>query len=191
MRTLRRAAIALIVIAAALVVTGGQPPQWAKTALARVHNPQGNPSAVVPAAHLDGPWPVARVVDGDTIVVARAGKKIKIRLIGIDTPETVKPGTPVQCYGRQASAFAKTRLTGRKVWLESDPVAGHLDKYGRTLAYVWLSNTDSFNADALSGGYAREYTYRRQAYRHRADFLAFEAHAQRLHRGLWAACPKP
>ena len=78
------------------------------------------------------------MIDGDTILVRGAGGRIEdVRLLGIDTPETVDPRKPVQCYGPQASAFAKHLETGRAVTLSYDRELH--DRYGRFLAYVWLA----------------------------------------------------
>src|SRR5438128_5228314 len=76
------------------------------------------------------PGRVTRVVDGDTIIVGDE----RVRLIGVDTPETKKPGTPVQCFGKKATAFTKRLVEHRKVTLERD--AEERDRYGRLLAYV-------------------------------------------------------
>lgn len=135
---------------AAAAVAGGAAfaPEWADPLFARIAGADADPSELRPAGALDGPLAVSRVVDGDTVVLTRAGKKIKVRLIGINTPETVAPGRPVECFGREASAFAKKTLKGRKVWLEYDPVAGRTDRYGRTLAYLWLDRTHSFHRGA-------------------------------------------
>ena len=70
---------------------------------------------------IQGPYTVLKVVDGDTIHVSANGQKLKIRMIGLDTPETVDPRKPVQCFGREASAQAKTILGGQSVYLETDP----------------------------------------------------------------------
>ena len=86
---------------------------------------------------IQGPFTVVKVVDGDTIHVDNNGKRLKIRMIGLDTPETVDPRKPVQCFGREASAQAKTILAGQSVYLEIDPSQDTIDRDGRTLAYVW------------------------------------------------------
>ena len=93
-------------------------------------------------------YPVAKVIDGDTISIIKDGKTVTLRLIGLDTPETVDPRKPVQCFGKAASDKAKELLTGKTVRLEFDPSQGlpsfaeasegTVDKYGRTLAYVFL-----------------------------------------------------
>ncbi len=90
------------------------------------------------------PADLVRIVDGDTIVVRIKGESGQetVRLIGIDTPETKKPNTPVQCYGKEATAFTTKLLTGKKIWLESDK--SNRDQYGRLLRYVWVENGSSY-----------------------------------------------
>jgi len=138
---------------------------------------------------VQGPFTVIKVVDGDTIWVDNGGR-MKIRMIGLDTPETVDPRKPVQCFGREASAQAKTILGGQQVHLETDPSQDSVDKYGRTLAYVWTSSGRLFNLDMIADGYAHEYTYY-LPYRYQADFKAAENDARTQSRGLWSpgACP--
>ena len=125
---------------------------------------------------------MVRVVDGDTVVVA---PDTTVRLIGIDTPETVDPRKPVQCFGREASAYAHLLLDGRSVWLEYDPSQGRLDKYRRTLAYVWMPDGRLFNEVMIADGYAHEYTYD-LPYRYQATFIAAERAARESDRGLWS-----
>jgi len=139
---------------------------------------------------IQGPYTVVKVVDGDTIHVNVNGQKLKIRLIGIDTPEVVDPRKPVQCFGREASAQAKTILGGQSVYLETDPSQDSIDKYGRTLAYVWTELGRLFNLDMIADGYANEYTYY-LPYRYQQEFKAAENDARTHDRGLWSpsACP--
>ena len=143
--------------------------------------------------HPKGPttsgWQVTRVVDGDTVVVQRATEQLTVRLIGIDTPETVHPTEPVECYGPEASRFADRRLLGRTVTLEFDPSQGRLDDYGRTLAYLWLGAppTRLFNRTAVRQGFALEYTYD-SAYLWQSEFTRAAAEAQHEHIGVWR-CP--
>ena len=136
-----------------------------------------------PGVH--GPFAVTRVVDGDTIHVDANGQRLKIRMIGLDSPETVDPRKPVQCFGLEASAQAKMILGGQQVYLETDPGQDTIDKYGRTLAYVWTSSGRLFNLDMIADGYAYEYTYD-LPYRYQADFKAAEADASANDRGLWS-----
>ncbi len=137
-----------------------------------------------------GPLLVTKVVDGDTIWVDDNGTRLKVRLIGMDTPEVVDPRKPVQCFGREASAQAKTLLGGQAVYLETDPSQDTLDKYGRTLAYVWTASGRLFNLDMIADGYAHEYTYD-LPYRYQQVFRTADRDARTQERGLWSpsACP--
>ena len=134
---------------------------------------------------------VTRVVDGDTIEVAGPdGATSTVRLIGVDTPETVKPNAPVECFGPQASEYTSTILTGRAVRLEHDQTVGDTDRYDRTLAYVWtVQDRRLFNLALIEAGAAREYTYDRTRYRYRNAFRAAQTDAQRDRHGLWGHCP--
>ena len=132
-----------------------------------------------------GPFTVINVVDGDTIHVDANGQRLKIRMIGLDTPETVDPREPVRCFGGEASAQAKTILGGQSVYLETDPSQDTVDRYGRTLAYVWTASGRLFNLDMISDGYAFEYTYD-LPYHYQQDFKAAENDARTQERGLWS-----
>ena len=134
---------------------------------------------------VQGPFTVTKVVDGDTIWVDNNGKRQKIRMIGMDAPESVDPRKPVQCFGLEASAQAKTILGGQSVYLETDPSQDAVDKYGRTLAYVWTSSGRLFNLAMIVNGYAHEYTYD-LPYRYQQDFKAAEDDARTHERGLWS-----
>jgi micrococcal nuclease len=134
---------------------------------------------------VQGPFIVTKVVDGDTIWVDNNGQRMKIRMIGLDTPETVDPRKPVQCFGREASAQAKTILGGRSVYLETDPSQDTIDRFGRTLAYVWIESGRLFNLDMITDGYAFDYTYD-LPYRYQQDFKAAENDARAQERGLWS-----
>lgn len=144
----------------------------------------------VPVEPLQGPFDVVQVVDGDTVRIATGDGRITLRLIGIDTPETVHPSRPVGCFGPEASDEAKRLLRGAQVWIELDPGQGLTDKYDRMLAYVWTSPTDMFNWHMIREGFATEYTYD-AAYNHRAAFVAAERVAAGEGRGLWGACQTP
>jgi micrococcal nuclease len=91
----------------------------------------------------------------------------------------------VQCFGREASAHAHALLDGVTVWLEYDPTQGRLDRYGRTLAYVWMSDGRLYNETIIGDGYAHQYTYD-LPYRYRNAFLAAERSARDAGRGLWS-----
>lgn len=135
-------------------------------------------------------YTVSSVIDGDTIQVVIDGKKETLRLIGIDTPETVDPRKPVQCFGKEASAKAKSLLSGKSVGLESDPTQGERDKYQRLLRYVFLEDGTNFNKLMISEGYAHEYTYN-TPYKYQSEFKQAQKEAETSNVGLWAddACP--
>jgi len=127
---------------------------------------------------------VTRVVDGDTVEVELEGETEDIRYIGVDTPETVEPGAPVDCFGPQASNFNHRLVEGRPVRL----VFGveRRDQYGRLLAYVYLG--DRFvNAILLRRGLARTLTFPPND-RFAERFERLETGAARAGRGLWGAC---
>lgn len=130
---------------------------------------------------------VKKVVDGDTVEVDYYGQLVKIRLIGIDTPEVVDPRKPVQCFGKEASARAHNLLDGQRVSLELDPLVGETDKYGRKLAYIFMANGDNFALRMIQDGYAHEYTYQAQSYHYQADFKRAQTEAEAAQRGLWSA----
>ena len=130
-------------------------------------------------------YKINKVVDGDTVEVYLAGQNRTLRLIGLDTPETVDPRKPVQCFGSEASARAKELLSGQKVRLESDTSQGELDKYGRLLRYIWLVDGTLYNKKMIADGYAHEYTYN-IPYKYQADFKNAQKEAQNNLRGLWS-----
>lgn len=132
----------------------------------------------------EGPFPVGSVTDGDTIRVIINGKSIPVRLIGMDTPEVTDPRKPVQCFGREASRRAHELMDGTPVWLEYDPSQSRHDRYGRTLAYVWLNETTLVNERMVNEGFAHEYTYQ-APYMYRDAFRDAEQAARTAARGLW------
>lgn len=130
-------------------------------------------------------YSVARVVDGDTIDVDVMGNEVRLRLIGIDTPETVDQRKHVECFGVEASARAKELLKGGLVRIETDGTQGRLDEYGRTLVYAYLPDGTSFNREMIAEGYAHEYTFR-YPYKYQTEFKAAERNARKARVGLWA-----
>src|SRR4051795_5464402 len=126
---------------------------------------------------------VQRVVDGDTVVLA-GGERV--RYIGIDTPESVKPGTPVQCFAKAASHFNARLVAGQRVRLRFD--AERRDRYGRLLAYVYRARDGLFvNAQLVRRGYARTLTIPPNV-AHAEDFRRLAAYARRHGAGLWSSC---
>lgn len=133
-----------------------------------------------------GEWyDVTRVVDGDTVKIMRNGKEETLRLIGMNTPETVDPRTTVECFGKEASNKAKELLSGKRVRLEFDAGEGTLDKYQRTLAYLYMENGDMFNEWMIKNGYAYEYTYD-DVYKYQTEFKSAEKYARENQLGLWS-----
>lgn len=147
------------------------------------------PSTVVrglsPKGELDGPFPVTKVVDGDTIWVRAGGDRVKVRLIGMDTAETVAPGEPVGCFGPEATSEAQRLLAGASVYLELDPSQGQYDVYDRLLAYAWLEDGRLFNLEMIRGGFAIEYTYD-DPYAYQAEFQAAQGEAEETQAGMWS-----
>lgn len=142
---------------------------------------------------LSGPYEIYRAVDGDTITVTINGTHQTVRLIGVDTPEVSGPYADAECYGTEASEAAKTKLSGKKVYLEADFASGDKDKYDRLLRYVYLEDGTPFNKWMLAEGYAREYTYNGIIYKYQAEFKAAQSAAKTAAKGLWAssACGAP
>jgi len=130
---------------------------------------------------------VERVIDGDTVVVRLPGGHERVRLVGIDTPETVDPRKPVQCFGKEASNHTKALLPkGTPIRLERDVEAR--DKYGRLLAHVFRRQDGMFvNLDLAEEGYARPLTIPPNV-AYADQFAGAAAEAQRAGRGLWRAC---
>ena len=153
-----------------------------------------------PATRLDEPpgyevATVTRVVDGDTIEATitavtpgpgaggtEVGINYDIRLTGIDTPESVRPGTPVECFGRESSAAAKALLQGQEVLLVKD--VEDTDRYERLLRYVYLGD-EMANARLVANGYASAYTYPPNI-RWSELFVQLQREARQDDRGLWS-----
>ncbi|MEK7632240.1 MAG: thermonuclease family protein [Patescibacteria group bacterium] len=129
---------------------------------------------------------VVSVVDGDTVKVDIAGIRETIRIIGINTPETVDPRKPVECFGKEASARAKELLTSQTIELEADATQGEQDKYGRLLRYVFLPDGSNFGKTMITEGFAYEYTYS-TPYSYQQEYKDAQADATKNERGLWAS----
>jgi micrococcal nuclease len=127
---------------------------------------------------------VERVVDGDTIVVRLAGRSERVRYIGVDTPESVKPGVRVQCFAKTAAKENAKLVLGKDVRLEYDAEAR--DRYGRLLAYVWRGEL-LVNAELVRLGYGKPLEIAPNL-AHAAELRHLAAAAKRGKRGLWSRC---
>jgi micrococcal nuclease len=130
------------------------------------------------------PYNVVRVIDGDTIVVNDGTKSLTIRLIGVDTPETVHPRKPVEVYGKEASQFTSNLLKGKTVYLEYEAGTSQQDKYRRTLAYVYRAPDGLFvNLEIIRQGYGHAYT--QYPFKYMELFRSSEKEAREEEKGLW------
>jgi micrococcal nuclease len=175
-------AVVLLVLALGLLLFGGNDEDEGTGGLA--------PETELPKDGGGGTRPpgvaaeVTRVVDGDTVEATVGGTVEDIRYIGLDTPESVAPGEPVECFGRRAAAFNRRLVEGRIVRLVFDQE--RRDRYGRLLAYVYLGD-EFVNAALLRRGYARTLTIAPND-RFAGLFARLEREAGDSGRGLWSAC---
>lgn len=130
---------------------------------------------------------VTRVVDGDTVEVSNNGLTDKVRIIGVDTPETKDPNKPVMAYGPEASAYTKSRLEGQQVYIV--PGTEQRDRYGRLLAYIYMSDLKFFNAELAAQGFARAMTIKPNNV-HANLLIALVKGAKSAKTGLWSG-PDP
>ncbi len=132
---------------------------------------------------------VVRVVDGDTIRVDVDGREQPVRLLGIDTPETHRPGVPIECGGPQASAYMEKLLPpGTNVRLERDRTQDRVDRYGRLLAYVRLPDGRLAEDAQVAAGWATVYVYAGRPVTRDAELRRSQTAARTARRGVWAAC---
>lgn len=152
------------------------------------NKPAQNATAQADPAQLTSPLRVVKVVDGDTIKVDLHGTTETVRIIGFDTPETKKPGTPVQPFGPEATANMERLVAGKRVYLEYDPTQGDRDYYGRILAHVWTASPtgpgELVGANQLAKGLAKEYTYKKP-YKYQGLYRSVETTAKTQHLGIW------
>lgn len=130
-----------------------------------------------------------KAIDGDTLEIRLGRRTERVRLIGVNTPETVHPTKPVECFGPEASAHTKSLVPpGTDVWLERDTEAR--DRYGRLLAYVWRSADGLFvNLELVAGGWGVPYPFPPNT-THESDFARAASGAARQDMGLWGKCPR-
>lgn len=145
-------------------------------------------------------YKITDVVDGDTIEIRRIdGEKVegiekivKVRLLGINSPESVDPRRPIECFGKEASEYIKNISLGKIAALEFDTTQGKLDQYNRLLAYVFIKNSgippdnvDFINEDMIKNGYAYEYTFN-LPYKYQSEFRFMQNVAKSNYIGLWS-----
>lgn len=150
--------------------------------------------------NLNFDYVVSKVVDGDTLDIKRLdGEKIfnqntemRVRLLGINSPESVDPRKPVECFGKESSDFMKDEAFGKISAIELDDSQGTYDKYGRILAYVFVKNSGIkdenivfLNEESVKDGYSYEYTYN-LPYKYSKDFKSLEKIARNNYLNLWS-----
>ena len=129
---------------------------------------------------------VLKIVDGDTVDVVDDNRgRLRIRLLGIDTPETRKPGYEPACWGQQATEFAAATLLGQRVAVITDPTQDLHDRYGRTLAYLNKADAWDYSVEAARAGAARSYVYDDRPAQRAGEIQAAEEQARQAGAGLW------
>jgi endonuclease YncB( thermonuclease family) len=164
--------IITLLIAVAVYALQQQAPQSAPAKTIQSHNP--------------GLYKIDHFVDGDTIAVDMNGKTESIRMIGVDTPETHKPNTPVQCYGPAAAAYTKNLIGDQQVRLEMDEQSTNRDRYNRLLRYVYLPDGKLVEAELIKNGYGFAYT--QFPFTKSAEFVQYQDSAKQASKGLWGNC---
>lgn len=176
-----------VLAAAALTVAGCS----ADTAASPEAIPPELTATVGDRQHLATTVRIERVVDGDTVVARFGGDRFRIRLLGIDTPESVKPDSPVECFGPEASARTKQLLpAGSTATVETDPGGDRQDDYGRLLAYVTPAGAAvTINETLLREGFADLFVFHpSDPFARVRTFRAARDAARRAGLGMWGAC---
>jgi micrococcal nuclease len=135
---------------------------------------------------ISGIYQITRVIDGDTIEVKINGKQELVRLIGVNTPEVDSPYTKQECFGLEASDYAKKLLDKKEVYLIPDKQSSDRDKYNRLLRYVFLPDGLFVDAELIKNGYAYNYLYEPFEFMKQFDFWEKEAKKNKI--GLWGKC---
>jgi len=174
MRRLRRKDLTWVGLIIILFTWAGQQYGWFDGASQQV------------AKNQPGLYSVSRFVDGDTITIDMNGKTETVRMIGVDTPETHKPNTPVQCYGPAAATYTKHLIGDKSVRLEADPKNQNRDRYGRLLRYVYLPDGHLVESELIKNGYGFAYTS--FPFSKADQFVADELAAKSTGKGLWGNC---
>lgn len=167
-------------LAIVLVVAVAQQAGWIETG----SNKQSPQSAVL--TNQPGMYAIDHFIDGDTIAVNMNGKVESIRMIGVDTPETHKPNSPVQCYGVAAAAYTKTLIANGRVRLASDSLSSDRDRYNRLLRYVYLPDGRLLQEELIKNGYGFAYTS--FPFGKSGQFTADQQAAKDNNKGLWGNC---
>lgn len=130
------------------------------------------------------PYLVVKVIDGDTFDIKTEKGKLRIRMIGVDTPEIKDPRKKVQCFAKESSKETKNILLNKYIKIENDNTQDRFDKYNRFLAYVYINDGELFNSYLIKNGFAHEYTYK-IPYIKQKEFKELENEAREAKRGLW------
>ena len=171
----RHSAISLVVFILGLLYVVASQSGWLKNTSKNIQ--QADP----------GLYTIHRYVDGDTIEVNMNGSVETVRFIGVDTPETHKPNTPVQCFGPNAADNTRVVISKfGKVRLEADPLDTNRDRYGRLLRYVYLPDGTLLDEQIIQQGYG--FAYLSFPFSKKAQFAADQSAAQAAKKGLWAVC---
>jgi micrococcal nuclease len=167
--------ILLILLAAAYAVVSRLSGNWLDSSTKRLQQDQ------------PGLYAIDHYIDGDTIAVDMNGSIETVRMIGVDTPETHKPNTPVQCFGPEAASHTRAMISkfGR-VRLQADPLDTNRDRYGRLLRYVYLPDGTLVDEQIIKQGYG--FAYLSFPFTKKLKFAADQLSAQNAKLGLWAAC---
>jgi micrococcal nuclease len=171
-------------------------PQLSLTPVATESAITASPSASVTPSNSASPsaeasasaqlYQVTKVVDGDTFKVEIDGKVETVRIVGVNTPETVDPRSAVECFGKEASARANALLKDQRVSLEQDVTQQNRDRYGRLLRFAFLSDGSDIGLRLIQEGYAEESLYSSKPHKYHQQYVNAEALAKTEKRGLWA-----
>ena len=130
---------------------------------------------------------ITSVIDGDTAIAVIDGREEKLRFVGIDTPETEFSPAGLECFGNEATEYAKQLLENKTVTQSADSTQDDRDRYERLLVYVTLENGEGFGEVMIREGYAREFTYD-NTYEHQSTYMQAESDEKQFYRGLWGVC---
>lgn len=149
-------------------------------------NKNVEPPPQVAGTTTPGYYKVEKFEDGDTITINMDGTSERIRMIGVDTPETQDPRKPVQCFGKAASAFTRQLIGDQRVRLVADSQSDNRDRYNRLLRYVYLPDGKLVQAEIIKQGYGFAYTS--FPFEKSVEFKAYETEARQQNKGLWNTC---